>query len=51
MIKLQNVLLITLCALFKESELALIVKELNELLQDVNCIACVYAWISSGIEV
>lgn len=46
MIKLQNVLLITLCALFKEtkeSELALIVKELNELLQDVNCIACVYA--------
>ena len=43
MIKLQNVLLITLCALFKESELALIVKELNEFLQHVNCIACVYA--------
>ena len=43
MIKLQNVFLITLCALFKESELALIVKELNELLQDVNYIACVYA--------
>lgn len=43
MIKLQNVFLITLCALFKESELALFVKELNELLQDVNCIACVYA--------
>ena len=38
MIKLQNALLITLCALFKESELTLIVKELNELATPENTI-------------